>query len=147
MIDVTALVAAQPTDVYTALGFAGAVFVLVELYRVGRFQHRTLLGRLLGYAPLQKNVSVKPDLAAEFVGLKNHISDLHQSQVKTQTQRIDEIGDAIEQIQRDIDWLTTDQIIEAAVAMAKSGVELHEFAAAKGLSAEDAELIQRYARH
>lgn len=147
MIEVTALVAAQPTDVYMALGFAGAVFVLVELYRVGRFQHRTLLGRLLGYAPQKKNVAATPDLAAELLGLKNHISGLHQSHMKTQTQRIDEIGDAIEQIQRDIDWLTTDQIIEAAIAMAKSGVELHEFAAAKGLSAEDAELIQRYARH
>ncbi len=147
MIDLTALMLEQSTEFYTALGIAGAVFFAFELYRSGRYQKRTLLGRLLGYAPKPIATPKNDVVSAGFARLEARLGDLHKDQSAQLAARIEEIGHAIEQIQRDVDWLTTDQIIDAAVNMAKNGLSLDEIAATKGLSSEDAELIHRYSRH
>lgn len=136
----------QPNEIYTAVAVAVALFLFVDMFRSARFQKVTLLGRVLGYAPRQHpKQETQGDHAIK--QLEQRLVHLHENQDRFISARIEEIGDVIEKIQRDVDWLTTDQIISVAVAMAKNGGSNDQVSTIKGLTEEEAELIRKYVRH
>lgn len=139
-------ITSQPVEMYTAVAVAVALFLFVDMFRSARFQKVTLLGRVLGYAP-RHTLEKKTQDDHALKQLEQRLVHLHENQDRVMSARIEEIGDVIEKIQRDVDWLTTDQIISVAVAMAKHGGADDQMSTIKGLTEEEAELIRKYVRH
>lgn len=121
--------------------------VIAELFLTGRFQKRTFLGRLLGYAPAKSKQGATPELEARFLELQDRLLAQTAQNAAVVSQRIEEIGDAVETIQRDVAWLATDHMLDTAAAIIKSGASVEQISKSRGLSDEDIALMGLYGRN
>ena len=129
-----------------AAGFFGVVLV-VDMYRSARSSRVTMLGKLLGYAPkviVPQNPNAEILTALEqtetrlTAALSQHDADHSINRAKFE--------DAFSKMQHDIEWLTSDRMIETALRMSDQGVSRSEIAKSQGLSEEELDLLIQMSR-
>lgn len=129
-----------------AAGFCGVVLV-VDMYRSARGSRATILGKLLGYAPkpvetTYPNSDIISALEQTEMRLTAALSQRDAEQVANRAK----FEDAFCKMQHDIEWLTSDRMIETALRMSQEGVAHSEIAKSQGLSEEEVDLLIRMSR-
>ena len=129
-----------------AAGFCGVVLV-VDMYRSARLSRVTLLGKLLGYAPrqipkLDQNSDIMSAIEQTEARLAAALSQRDADQVAHRAK----FEDAFCKLQQDIEWLTSDRMIETALRMSSEGVAHSEIAKSQGLSEDEVDLLIRMSR-
>lgn len=137
----------QDNLIYLAAAGCCVVVLVVELYRSARLSRVTVLGKLLGYAPRviepqNPNADILTALDQTDTRLTAALSQRYAEQVANRAK----FEDAFCKMQHDIEWLTSDRMIETALRMSNDGVDTSEIAKSQGLSEEEVDLLIRMSR-
>lgn len=129
-----------------AAGFCGVVLVL-DMYRSARSSRVTMLGKLLGYAPkVIEPQNPNADILTALEQTETRLTAaLSQRDADHSTNRA-KFEDAFSKMQHDIEWLTSDRMIETALRMSDQGVLRSEIAKSQGLSEEELDLLIQMSR-
>ena len=129
-----------------AAGFCGVVLVVV-MYRSARSSRVTMLGKLLGYAPkVIEPQNPNADILTALEQTETRLTAaLSQRDADHSTNRA-KFEDAFSKMQHDIEWLTSDRMIETALRMSDQGVSRSEIAKSQGLSEEELDLLIQMSR-
>ena len=105
------------------------------------------MAKLLGYAPRviepqNPNADILTALDQTETRLTAALSQRYAEQVANRAK----FEDAFCKMQHDIEWLTSDRMIETALRMSNDGVDTSEIAKSQGLSEEEVDLLIRMSR-
>lgn len=129
-----------------AAGFCGVVLV-VDMYRSARGSRATILGKLLGYAPKQvETTDPNSDIISALEQTETRLTAALSQRDAEQVANRAKFEDAFCKMQHDIEWLTSDRMIETALRMSQEGVSHSEIAKSQGLSEEEVDLLIRMSR-
>lgn len=129
-----------------AAGFCGVVLV-VDMYRSARGSRPTILGKLLGYAPKQvETTDPNSDIISALEQTETRLTAALSQRDAEQVANRAKFEDAFCKMQHDIEWLTSDRMIETALRMSQEGVSHSEIAKSQGLSEEEVDLLIRMSR-
>jgi len=137
----------QDNLVYLAAAGSCGVVLVVDMYRSARSSRVTMLGKLLGYAPKviepqNPNADILTALEQTETRLTAALSQ-HDADHSTNRAKFE---DAFSKMQHDIEWLTSDRMIETALRMSDQGVSRSEIAKSQGLSEEELDLLIQMSR-
>lgn len=129
-----------------AAGFCGVVLV-VDMYRSARGSRATILGKLLGYAPKPvETTDPNSDIISALEQTETRLTAALSQRDAEQVANRAKFEDAFCKMQHDIEWLTSDRMIETALRMSQEGVSHSEIAKSQGLSEEEVDLLIRMSR-
>ena len=144
MNEYISLALGQDPIVYAAGAGAFAVFVLFDAWRTARTAKRTLLGRLLGYAPhvaITEIETVQTERADEIARLRDEFNTPLQQMRDDHAEERRQLEQQIAELRVQITQLQKVASVSDAVLQAKLGADFADLEQIDGLSADEAKAL------
>lgn len=144
MNEYISLALGQDPIVYAAGAGAFAAIVLFDAWRTARAAKRTLLGRLLGYAPrvaIPEAENVQTEIADEIQRLKDEFNTALQQMRGDHAEECKQLEQHIADLRVLITQLQKAAAVSDAVLQAKLGAEFADLEQIDGLSADEAKAL------